>query len=67
MTSWNIVAQLVEKFPSFYVTRNFNTVFKEPYTGPYLSQLNPVHILISCFFKIHFNIIFHFILGLRYL
>jgi len=28
-----------------------------PNTGPILSQLNPVHILTSCFFKIHFNIL----------
>jgi len=32
-------------------------VHKNPSFDPILSQMNPVHILTSCFLKIHFNII----------
>jgi hypothetical protein len=38
-----IAAQLVKKSPVFYGIRRFIAVIKEPASGTYLSQLNPVH------------------------
>jgi len=40
--------QLVNKFFALYGTWKLVTVI-----GPYTSQINPVHILKTCFFKTH--------------
>jgi hypothetical protein len=46
-TAWNgdlaklIVPQLVNKYPAFYATKTFNTVFTEPATGPYPELVEP--------------------------
>jgi hypothetical protein len=50
-----LVAQLVKKFAAFYGIQKFITVLTR--ADPILSKMNPVHILTSRFFKIHFNII----------
>ena len=46
-----------KKFPTFYGTRKFITSFKTPPLVPIVSQINPVHTLISHFVKNYFNII----------
>jgi hypothetical protein len=48
-----MVAQLVKKFSAFMRLKG---VHKSHPLKPFLSQLNPVHYLTLCFFKIHFNI-----------
>jgi len=47
-----IITQLVKKFPTFYGTRNFITMFTDPYP-----EMNPVLKLTPCLFKIRFNFI----------
>ena len=53
-----LVPQIVKKFPTFYGTRRFITVFITalPSLVPVLSQINPVHGPIPLL-KIHFDII----------
>jgi hypothetical protein len=50
-------SQLVKKFPAFYGTQRFITVFKIPSPASILSQLYPVHAPTSHFLKINLNII----------
>jgi hypothetical protein len=52
-----LVPLLVEKFLSFYAVQNFITVLKSPSFTLTLSLLNPVHVIQSYLFSIHFNII----------
>jgi hypothetical protein len=40
------------------------SVPKSPMLDPVLRQLNPFHTFTFCFFKIHFNIVYHLHLGL---
>ena len=52
------VPQLVKKFSAFYGTQmSITHVHKPNPLVPLLSQINPVQILTSMFFKIHFHII----------
>jgi hypothetical protein len=53
-----IAAQLVKKL-SFYGAMWFIAKFRRPYyhTTPYINLMNPVYTLLSCFFKISFNMI----------
>jgi hypothetical protein len=46
---------MVKKFPKFYESQRLYS--QEFATGPYCSQMNPVHKLIFYFLKINFNII----------
>jgi hypothetical protein len=56
--SWEAkVAQLVKKFPAFYGTRMFITVFTIPPVVPILTQMNPIHNFPAYVPYIHFNII----------
>jgi hypothetical protein len=52
-----LVPLLVEKFLSFYVVQKFIAVLKSPSFTLTLSLLNPVHVIQSHLFSIHFNII----------
>jgi len=56
---WEAVTQLLKKFPAFYGTQRLITMFMRTHhwTVSFLSWMNPVDILTSCMFKIHFNII----------
>jgi hypothetical protein len=65
--------QLVKKFPAFYGTRRFITVFTSACHLSILRQLSPVHTTTSYFLKIHLNIILpstpgspHWSLSLRF-
>jgi hypothetical protein len=49
-----IVIQLVTKFPALMEPEGLlNLVHKSPPLDPILGQMNPVHIIIRYFFKIH--------------
>jgi len=51
--------ELLKKFPTFYGTRNFMALFKRvSRLVLILMQMNSVHVLTKCFFKIYFNLIF---------
>jgi len=60
----SLVPQVVKKFPTFYTILIFTTLFTRACHCHILSQINPVHVLPTGFFKIHCNIIFHLCLGL---
>jgi hypothetical protein len=47
------VAQLLKNFPAFYGTRRFITVFTIAFHWSLLSHMDPVHITLSYFSKIH--------------
>jgi len=48
------VAQVNKKFPTFYGTGRFYTVFrKSPARVDILSQMNAIHTVMLCFFAIH--------------
>jgi hypothetical protein len=51
------VPQLIKKFPAFYVTRRFIIAFTTPSPVAILSQINPAHISLSHFLKIHYIIL----------
>ena len=50
-TAWNgdlgnlVVAQLVKKYPAFYASQTFSSVFAEPATGPYPELVNQIYTL----------------------
>jgi hypothetical protein len=46
------VPGLENKFPTFYATKSFITLFQDPPLILILSHMNPVHTLPSYFFKI---------------
>lgn len=48
-----IVTQLPKKFPTFMKPIEFYCVLKRPLLIPILSQVNPIHILISESFTLH--------------
>jgi hypothetical protein len=48
--------KIIKKLPAYWRTRGSLSCSQEPATGPYLSQMNSDHILISCFFQTNFNI-----------
>jgi hypothetical protein len=54
------VVQLVNKLPPFVEPECSLPCSQNSLLDPTLSQMNPVHILIHCFFKISFNIILAF-------
>jgi hypothetical protein len=51
------VPQLVKKFPVFYETQTFTSVFSPPHV-PVVRHTTPVHTCATDFYKIHLNIIF---------
>jgi hypothetical protein len=54
--SW-VLAQVLKKFLSFYGSWWFTTMFTRVPSVPIVSQMNPVHILPSYIFRVHFNIL----------
>jgi hypothetical protein len=58
-----IVTQLVKKFPDFYGTLSFISLFTKPATYT-CHKTNPVLNLPPCFSKIHYNIVSHLRVGL---
>jgi len=56
-SSWKLsVAELVKKPPAFYGTRQSvirDIVYKHLPLIPVQGQMNPVHTLLSCIFKVH--------------
>jgi len=51
------VTQPVKKFPAFYRTQRFITMFMSPSLVPIVSQMHPVHTFPPYFPTIHSNII----------
>jgi hypothetical protein len=55
----------VKKFPTFYGAKKvYHRIHNSPPPVPILSQIDPVHVHLSHFSKIHFNIIPHLSQGL---
>jgi hypothetical protein len=58
---WKVVIACFNILPQHLLLQNSKVqrhVHNNPPLDPILGQMNPVHVYTSCFFKVHFNIIF---------